>query len=100
MTDERREHVVERRRQFLLHHQTVEQPSDRTELDPVFQVLRDARGAAVWLDSGDPPHEMNGPVALGDLEPNGPPVFPLDYAFDHASFRNEVAGSSGADARS
>src|SRR5688572_1459391 len=95
---QRREHRVERRRQLALHHQAVEEPAEGTEIHPVVERLGDAGPARVAFDPGHPAHEVDGPVALGDLEPERAAVLPVGHPLHDAATWQEVAGTPRADA--
>jgi len=89
--DERGEDSVEVRAQPALHCDAVEEPPERPELDPILELLGDSRTPLKRLDPRDPSHEVDGPVAFRDLEPERPAVLPVGDAFDHATLREELA---------
>src|SRR5262245_22710257 len=91
------ENIVEVARQFPFHHQAIEKPPERPELDGILERLRDARTELVRLDMRDPAHEVNGPIALDDLEADGPPLLPVRDALDDSAFGHELTGAPRAD---
>src|SRR5688500_16722762 len=96
--DESCEYLVERRSELSLHDELVEQPTERSELQLVLELLGNPRAVIVRIESGDPTHEMDRPIALRDLQPERTSIFPVRYAFDDAALGNELARSHRADA--
>jgi len=79
---ERREDPVERRAELALHRESIEEPADRAKFYPILELLRDARRAPTRLQLGHPAHVVDGPIALGDLEPERAAVLPVRDALD------------------
>src|SRR5260221_6036178 len=98
MLDELGEHGVESRSQLSSHHQVAEEPAYRTELYLILKGLGDACHAAIGLESRNPAHEMDRPVALRDFESYGAAFLPAGDAFHDPTFRHEIARASGTDA--